>query len=182
MRGPGHSWPRASSIETERLLLDPLRVDDADPVAAALDDVALHAFIGGAPASAAMLRARFTRQVVGAAPDGSAGWLNWVVRDRATGAVLGTVQATVRHAAAEGPEAEVAWVIATGWQGRGIASEAAVAMADWLREQGVGRLIAHVHPLHHASGGVARRIGLEPTEAMVDGERRWATPTRGRTG
>ena len=158
-------------LRTARLLLEPLRVEHADEAAAAFDDVALHAFTGGAPASADELRARYARQVVGRSPDGSQVWLNWMAR-RADGSdLVGTVQATV---ALDGSEAEVAWVVATEHQGRGYAREAAIALATWLRGRGVRDLVAHVHPEHAASGAVARAIGLVPTATIVDGEVRWS--------
>lgn len=46
-------------------------------------------------------------------------------------------------------------------------------MSAWLRQNGVAALIAHVHPDHRASIGVARRVGLAPTNVMVGGEVRW---------
>jgi RimJ/RimL family protein N-acetyltransferase len=74
----------------------------------------------------------------------------------------------------EGRRAEVAWVVGTAWQGRGYASEAAAALAGWLRARGVARIEAHIHPDHHASMTVAGRIGLSPTDHIEDGERLWA--------
>ena len=44
-------WPVAELIETDRLTLEPLRVGHAAELAPALDDVALHRYIGGRPAS-----------------------------------------------------------------------------------------------------------------------------------
>ncbi|MCM3660482.1 GNAT family N-acetyltransferase [Georgenia satyanarayanai] len=69
--------------------------------------------------------------------------------------------------------AEVAWVVAVPYQGRGYAREAAQRLMGWLREQGVTAVVAHVHPEHAASSGVARAIGLTETTAVVDGETRW---------
>jgi RimJ/RimL family protein N-acetyltransferase len=71
--------------------------------------------------------------------------------------------------------AEVAWVVATAFQRRGVATEAVVTMIGWLRAQGVDVLIAHVHPENRASIGVARRLGLDPTGIVFDGEVRWTT-------
>ncbi len=53
------------------------------------------------------------------------------------------------------------------------ARDAAGAMVAWLREQGVATVVAHVHPDHRASQGVARAVGLTPTVITVDGEVRW---------
>lgn len=152
----------------------PLRVEDAEEAATAFSDVALHAFTGGAPAGAGELCRRYARQVVGHSPDGQQGWLNWSLRRRDDGRLVGTVQATLHRGAGGALAAELAWVVATPDQGVGLAREAATAMAGWLREQGVDRLLASVHPGHAASMGVARALGLRPTAAVVDGEVRWA--------
>ncbi len=63
--------------------------------------------------------------------------------------------------------------VATPHQGHGYAREAAGTMAAWLREQGVARIVAHVHPGHPASQGVARAVGLTATRTLVGGEVRW---------
>lgn len=162
----------AERLLTERLALDPLRVEDATELAPLLDDPGLHTFIGGKPAGEDELRARFRRQVAGRSPDGAERWLNWVVRLRGSGAAAGTVQATVR--VRDGAlAADVAWVIATPHQGQGYAREAGVALVRWLGAEGVELVAAHVHPDHAASGAVARAAGLAPTARIVDGEVRW---------
>ena len=43
----------------------------------------------------------------------------------------------------------------------------------WLRDQGVTRFVAHVHPDHGASAAVARHLGLAATDARRQGEVRW---------
>lgn len=169
---PERDWPGAEPIETGRLTLEPLRVGHAAELAPLLADPALHEYIGGQPASPEELRERYRRQSAGRSPDGREGWLNWVVRDRASGAAVGTVQATV-GGAADRPTAELAWVIGTPHQRRGYAGEAAAAMADWLHRHGVRELTAHVHPAHRASVRVAERLGLAATGIVVDGETRW---------
>lgn len=168
------NWPAAEAIETARLILEPLRVDHAAQMAPALDDERLHEFIGGQPATLEQLQERYGRQVVGRSADGTQGWCNWVVRHRGTGAVVGTVQATL-HTERGRTAAEIAWVVAVPHQGQGYASEAAAGMAGWLARHGAEVLVAHVHPEHHASIGVARALGLSPTDVIVDGEIRWTT-------
>jgi RimJ/RimL family protein N-acetyltransferase len=162
----------ARDLSGRRLRLEPLHPDHADEMAPLLDDVALHTFIGGEPASAEELRDRYTRQVVGRSPDGSERWHNWVIRRRDTGEPVGTTQATLREE--EGwLVAEVAWVVASAHQRQGFAREAAGLMVRWLREHGVDAVVAHVHPQHHASMAVARSVGLGPTDVIADGEVRW---------
>jgi RimJ/RimL family protein N-acetyltransferase len=149
---------RAERLVGERLALQPLRVEDAAELAPLLGD-----------ASEASLRERFTRQVVGVAPDGSALWLNWVVRDRRSGVALGTMQATV-----VGSAAELAWVVGVAHRGAGVASSAARLVVAWLGSRGVARFVAHIAPANAPSEGVARRIGMAWSGVVRDdGERRW---------
>jgi RimJ/RimL family protein N-acetyltransferase len=162
----------ARTLETDRLRLEPLRTEHADEMQPLLDDPGLHEFIGGEPAALDDLRARYARQTVGQSSDGSQRWFNWVLRRRDTGEVAGTVQATVSDEDG-GLTGEIAWVVGASQQGHGYAKEAAGAMADWLRQEGVDVLIAHVHPNHAASVAVARAVGLDPTDTVVDGEIRW---------
>ena len=69
--------------------------------------------------------------------------------------------------------AEVAWVVGKPWQGRGIGSEAAQALAGWLGRHYVRSIVAHIHPDNRASAAVASAVGLTPTGEWQDGEQRW---------
>ena len=163
----------AETIETTRLVLEPLRIEHAEPMALVLADPRLHAFIGGVPDTAPQLRSRYARMLAGPS-DPAESWCNWVIRFRENGELTGTVQATVGPDA-DGLRAEIAWVIGTPWQRRGIATEAARALVDWLARQPVHAVIAHIHPDHHASAAVASAAGLTPTTELHDGEVRWHT-------
>ena len=87
---------------------------------------------------------------------------------------VGVVQATV---ASDGTTADVAWEIGVPWQGRGYATEAAIAMVAWLEAHGVGTIRALIHPAHVASARVAERVGLVPTAEREDGEVVWVIPS-----
>jgi RimJ/RimL family protein N-acetyltransferase len=165
-------WPRAQTLTTRRLVLEPLHPDHARELAPVLADPALHAFTGGEPESEAQLHARYTRQAAGQSPDGTRGWLNWLARDRETQAPAGTVQATI-SGDGDGRSAELAWVVATSRQGEGLATEAAGAAVEWLPDHGVTRFVAHIHPDHGASAAVARHLGLAATDERQEGEVRW---------
>jgi len=130
--------------------------------------VRLHTFIGGEPATEDELRDRYNRQVVGHSPDGGETWLNWMLRRRDTGDLVGTVQATVT-----GSTADLAWVVAVPHHGQGYAREAALAIRTELAGTGVATFTANIHPDHSASVAVARSLGMTPTDAVVDGETRW---------
>jgi RimJ/RimL family protein N-acetyltransferase len=167
------SWPVAMPIATARLQLEPLRVEHAAEAFAVFDDARLHTWTGGSPYSPDRLRERYGRQAAGRSPDGTRGWLNWMLRRTGDGRLVGTVQATAHRPAPDRLEAELAWVIGHPYQGNGYGREAALAMADWLRAHGVTALAAHIHPENAASIGIARALGLTATNTVVDGEIRW---------
>ncbi|SDH56892.1 GNAT family N-acetyltransferase [Nonomuraea jiangxiensis] len=162
----------AETIGTRRLTLRPLRVEDAEEMVAVLADPALHTFIGGAPASLDALRSRYTRLVAGS-PDPAVTWCNWVIELHDQGRLAGTVQATLSPSP-PGVAAEIAWVVGTPWQGRGIATEAAIGLVAWLERRHVHTVIAHIHPDHRASAAVATAAGLAPTDELHEGEIRWS--------
>jgi RimJ/RimL family protein N-acetyltransferase len=169
----------AVPLPSRRLRLEPLRVTHAEEAAAVFNDERLHVYLGAAPATVEQLRERFTRQTRGHSADGAEDWLNWMVRHHESGTIAATVQSTVYHSGEhhDGVHlvAEVAWVVATPFQGRGVATEAATTMVEWLRRNGVDVLIAHIHPDNRASMGVARNLGLQPTTIVLDGELRWTS-------
>jgi RimJ/RimL family protein N-acetyltransferase len=158
-------------ITTTRLDLLPLEVEHAAEMAAVLSDPALHTFIGGTPDTAQALLSRYQRLVAGSA-DPAVAWHNWVIRLRDEACLTGTVQATIGPAGDE-TTAEIAWVVGTAWQGRGIATEAGRGLITWLGTRSVHTVIAHVHPDHRASAAVATACGLIPTDEVHDGEIRW---------
>ncbi|TMR25654.1 GNAT family N-acetyltransferase [Nonomuraea turkmeniaca] len=155
--------PRTATIETPVLTLLPLRAEHADEMAVVLSDPRLHTFTGGAPLTAQELRARYERLLAG-----PPSWCNWVIWSREENRLVGYVQATI-----DDETAEIAWVIGTPWQGRGLATASAKALVAWLIKQGIGTIIAHIHPDHGASAAVAASAGLHPTDQSHDGEIRW---------
>jgi len=139
------------------------------------------------------LRDRYSRQAVGISADGREVWHSWIVRERSSGAAIGFVQATVGATAGTSlasvdtratpydgmTSAELAWVIAVPFQGRGYATEAAFAVLVGVRGPGsatgddVTLVHAHIAPGHVASESVARHLGLTPTDVVHEGETRW---------
>ncbi|MEP7202863.1 MAG: GNAT family N-acetyltransferase [Ilumatobacteraceae bacterium] len=160
-----------STITTERLLLQPLRVEDADHMVEVLADPALHEFTGGEPATLGHLRDRYASWVRGSGSDAEQ-WLNWTVRRVVDGAPVGAMQATIEIVDSV-PQASVAWTIGSTWQRQGYASEATIGLLQWLDRQGIRSVLANIHPGHEASAKVATNAGLRPTDDVVDGEVVW---------
>jgi RimJ/RimL family protein N-acetyltransferase len=156
------------TLTTERLRLDPLRVEDAAVMALVLADPVLYNFVGGSPPTVLTLEEQYTSWLAGPSRAGEA-WLNWVIRDE-TGETVGHAQATVVDG---GSTADMAWIVGASWQGRGYATEAARAIAGWLEGEGVADITAHVHPDHVASSRVAERAGLVRTTVVEGGEIVW---------
>ncbi|MGW7434033.1 GNAT family N-acetyltransferase [Streptomyces sp. NPDC054861] len=153
------------------MALLPLRVEHADEMVTVLSDPGLHTFTGGAPDTAEDLRARYERLAAGSPRPGQS-WCNWVIHLRDASCLTGYVQATIT-AEERGAAAEIAWVVGTAWQRRGIATEAAQGLVDWLGKHAVHTVVAHIHPDHIASNAVAAGAGLLPTDQWHDGETRW---------
>ncbi|MEJ1105660.1 MULTISPECIES: GNAT family N-acetyltransferase [unclassified Kribbella] len=157
----------ATTFHTARLVMLPLQVEYAAEMAKVLADPNLYTFTGGEPPTVDGLENRYRRQLAGSGRDDEH-WLNWVIQY--DGQLVGYVQSTVT-----GSTAEIAWVVGTDWQGRGYAKEAALGLVSWLNEQGVERIIAHVHPDHAASAAVTTAAGLTRTDQLEDGEYLWTT-------
>jgi RimJ/RimL family protein N-acetyltransferase len=164
---PGEGWT------TARLTVEPLSPEHATEMHTVLADPALHEFTGGAPRSAGELRARYEHLSARRSADGSEVWGNWVLRETASGEAAGELQTTLPAGGPDAGPALVAWVIGTGFQGRGYATEAAISLVERLRAAGWS-VSADIHPEHVASQRVARAAGLGATDQVVDGEVRWS--------
>ncbi len=168
-------WSSATLLDTVRLILEPLEFRHATEMVAALAAPELYGFTGGEPPTEDILGSRYRRQAVGHSPGDDAGWLNWIIRVKATRTAGGYVQATLT-VEDDALVADVAWLVTPSVQHGGIATEAAEAMLAWLRDQQVAGVRAWIHPDHHASVRVAQRLGFVSTPVMVDGESLWELP------
>jgi RimJ/RimL family protein N-acetyltransferase len=121
-------------------------------------DPAIYRFLDyGPPPSVEHVRQVYARLERRVSPDGTEGWLNWIVRG-AGGQALGVVQATLVAPST----AWVAYVLASRhWrQGHGLA--ATRAMIDHLQSAyGATRFMATVEVANHASAALLRRLGFE---------------------
>lgn len=163
--------PADERIMTDRLELAPVTADDAEPMSDVANDQSLYEFIGGGPATVEERRVAFERLAAARSADqGNTAQRNWVVRRRADEQVVGMLIATF---SGHGDTAEVASIIGVPWQGQGLASEANLAVVDWLNARGVRVIIARIHPHHHAAEAMATRAGFQPTGDYHDQLQIW---------
>ena len=166
----------ACLMQTDRLRLEPLVEGHAIEMFDALSDPQIYSFIPDKPPlSIAALRQRYQMLQRGTSRDGSQLWLNWVIRLVSSDRCIGYVQATV-HAART---ADFAYVLASAFWGRGIATEACVAVIDFLdTELAVQSLYATVAAENDRSVRLLARLGFVelvpsryPHGKVVEGDR-----------
>ena len=136
-------------LETPRLLLEPIVTDHAAALFEALQAPELYTYIPqDAPSSLEALIARFEALSSRRSPDGHEDWLNWALRQRATGVYVGTVQATVR----EDHTALLAYMVFLAFWRQGYAREAcARVLAHLFEEYHVSRVAAEIDTRNAAS-------------------------------
>lgn len=161
---------RTERLTTDRLVLAPLDEDDAPDMVRALLDGSWSAITGDGPAGLPGFQARYRDHATAQRAVGEM-WHDWVIELGSAGGAIGVVQATVRNRVAR-----ITWMVAPAWQRRGYATEAVSAMATWLRDHGVERLTALLHPDQVASCRIAAVIGLSPSDRVDDeGRVLWAS-------
>lgn len=145
------------AIESNSLRLEPLVAAHAEEMFAALSSPAIYDYIPGQPPlSAAALRERYVQLERGRSADGSAQWLNWIVRLN-SGRCAGFVQATIYPART----ADFAFAFAPEHWGRGVAFEACQAALPYLfRALAVTALFATVDPRNARSVRLLARLGF----------------------
>ena len=122
----------APRLETERLILRARIIDDAAPFAALWADPRVTRYIGGQTLTADAAMTKFVR---GAGFWALFGYGGWTVEEKASGAYVGDVGhgefARVLSAGSLVGRPELGWVFAAAFWGKGYASEAVGAAADW---------------------------------------------------
>ena len=175
-------------LRTPRLLLEPISPAHAPGMFLGLCDPRLYEFISAEPpASIEALRQRYERLAKRTSPDGLEQWLNWILRPVDEPACLGYVQATVRaggaggagrEGAGAGGTADVAYVLFSCAQRRGLAREGVAAMIEHLRSSGTAHNFrATVHPANAPSIALLRALGFEHTSTRLNAELIRGVPT-----
>jgi RimJ/RimL family protein N-acetyltransferase len=137
---------------TERLLMRPLRVDDADALFAAYNDAELMRYWSSGPhadvaETRAYLAPRFDKN----------DWRSWAITLRSDDRVIGTVSAGQRRAGV----VEIGYLLARSAWGRGYAREAVSGLIDLLlRDEGNRRVFADTDPDNVASNALLSALGF----------------------
>jgi RimJ/RimL family protein N-acetyltransferase len=152
------------TLETERLLLEPLLPEHDTPLFEGLADARLYRFIPrNPPESVEALETRYRKLSSRRSADGSEAWLNFAMRLREEGArskatYVGTLEATVFP---DRP-AYVAYTVFVPFWRRGYAREGCARMLSHLVEDyGVRVVAAEMDTRNAASIALAESLGFE---------------------
>jgi RimJ/RimL family protein N-acetyltransferase len=148
------------ALETERLLLRPLRAGDAEAMQVMNGDAEVMRYIGsGAPLTPAETEARTAKA---AAHWDAHGWGVFAAVETATDTLVGWAALATPHFLPEIlPVTELGWRIRRDRWGRGYAPEAArAALGFAFGELGLDRVVSCIHSANAASIRVAEKLGM----------------------
>ncbi|HEY0006646.1 MAG TPA: GNAT family protein [Pyrinomonadaceae bacterium] len=150
-----------TNLETERLVLEPLRREHARHLFQALSDTRIYSFIPqDAPLSLAALQARYERLEARRSNAADEVWLNWAIRLKAQARYVGTVQATIR----QDRTALLAYELSPEFWRQGIATESCQRVIESLfAEHAVAEILAEVDTRNTASWMLLERLSFERT-------------------
>ena len=160
-------------IETQRLILRPHVLEDFDAMFAMSSDPEVMRFIRhGAQATRQDVWSKLLRNI---GHWTAFGYGLFAVVEKSSGAHVGDTGLAIFHRGLGDdfdPYPETAWVYALAAQGRGYATEAAMAAHDWLDGKlGRGRSVCIIAPDNAGSLAVARKLGYAPyAEAEYKGD------------
>jgi RimJ/RimL family protein N-acetyltransferase len=147
-----------SILETPRLRLREMSLDDLDFVAAMLSHPEVMRFYPKLYSREEAI-GWIERQLGRYARHGHGLWL---AEDRATGEPRGQVGLAIQEVDGM-EEPEIGWLIHRPWWRQGLATEAALATRDWaFGTLGLSRVISLIRPENLPSQGVARKLGMTP--------------------
>jgi len=151
-------------LETERLVLRPLREDDADALHPMYADAEANTY-GSHPATTTLeeSRERVAKAVA------SADWRAWAVTLKGDDTAIGTVASYEKR---QGKVTEIGYVLKRSHWGHGYVTEAVAGLIDQLFAEGQRRVFADTDPDNAPSIAVLKRLGFT-LEATLRAE--WET-------
>lgn len=150
-------------LVSPRLDLEPVTANHAREAWPLLDDARMWTYFTELrPATYEDLRARYRRWERGS-QDPAHIWLNWLGRERSSGALAVSMQATIVPAQAC---AYVAYATFPEYRRRGLAAEASRCIIGYVRQAyGIDRFFAEMDERNVASYRLAERLGFARVES-----------------
>ncbi|MBW4572683.1 MAG: GNAT family N-acetyltransferase [Tolypothrix carrinoi HA7290-LM1] len=148
-----------TTLETSRLLLEPLLASHAANIYEQLLDERLYQFIPQEPpTSLQVVETRYRALSSRLSPDGKEAWLNWVVRLRTQNTYVGTLEATVHT----NRTATIAYMIFPPFWRQGYAKEGCERILNHLfKYYGVSVVAAEIDTRNIASIGLIESLGFQ---------------------
>jgi len=151
-------------LETDRLILRPLRAGDADALHPMYSDAEANTY-GSHPATTTLEQSR--ESVAKRIADTS--WRTWAVTLKGVDTAIGTIASYEKR---QGKVTEIGYVLYRAYWGKGYVTEAVAALIDLLFAEGQRRVFADTDPDNKASIAVVERLGFT-LEARLRAE--WET-------
>jgi RimJ/RimL family protein N-acetyltransferase len=151
----------APTLNTARLILEPLSLSHWEAYATMWADARTTAFIGGTPRDR---NTSWTKFIAAAGLWPVCGFGYWSFIDRETGAFLGMGGLARFERGIEGLEGypEAGWAIAPDGWGKGLATEAMAAVLNWADDAlGASTIRCIINNGNDASFNVAAKLGFE---------------------
>lgn len=147
------------NLETDRLILEPLRRQHAVQLFPVLSDRRIYTFIPQDPPSSLLaLENRYQQLENRRSPAGDEAWLNWAILLKQPREYIGTVQATI----CQDQTSLLAYELSTDFQGKGYATESCARVIESLfADYGVVEIIALVDTRNAASCRLLERLSFE---------------------
>ena len=150
-------------LETERLLLRHLRLEDLEALAAIQADPETMRYMASGPLDWERTAQNLDRCI---ALQAEKGFSLWAAIEKSGGRLIGRC-GLLPHSLQGRDEVEIAYLIARSHWGLGLATEAALALRDHgFDGLGLDRLVSIIHRDNLASRRVAEKVGLRP-ERMI---------------
>ncbi len=165
--------PNNKVLETERLILRPLTLDDLDVLAPLYADPDIRRYFPEGTQTREQTKEEIEWIIDG--QYGKYGYGLWATIYKETGEFIGRC-GLIPWTTDGVLEVEVAYLLAKPFWGRGLGTEAALAIRDYgFQTLGLPRLICMMYPDNVASVNIARRMGmtLDREEKEPDGRVYW---------
>jgi [ribosomal protein S5]-alanine N-acetyltransferase len=144
-------------VDSYRLILEPVTEMHASEMVGILQDESVHEFIPSNPPSLNGLRDQYRKWESRRSPDKSELWLNWVARLKSNQSVCGHFQAGVNL----DQDVTLAWIVGVPFQGQGLATEALMAIMEFLNSRLQPREYkAWIDTRNFPSLALAKKLGM----------------------